>query len=80
MVHIKNDSFGYSSTLLRYFPSTTFQITDDISITVYPHDDDPTTKHVGNFDLEVNGSVTKSFSNLTYQALIDHITIFATLA
>lgn len=80
MAHIKNDSFGYSSTLLRTFPSTTLQINDDISVTIYPHDDIPDDKLVGKFDLEVHGAIVKSFENLTYQALIDHITIFATLS
>ena len=82
MAHTKNNSFGYTSTLLRLFHQTDIYIDHDTVITVYPHEDDPDSKVVGLFDLCISrhSVVHREYTNLTYPDLIRKIEAYYDIA
>ena len=82
MAHTKNNSFGYTSTLLRLFHQTDIYIDEDTVLTVYPHEDIPNSKVVGLFDLRISrdGVVHREYANLTYPDLIRKIEAYYDIA
>ena len=82
MAHTKNNSFGYTSTLLRLFHRTDIFIDEETFLTIFPHEDNPTIKTVGLFDLTVtrNHEVHREYDNLTYQELVRKIESYYDIA
>jgi hypothetical protein len=82
MAHTKNNSFGYSSTLLRLFHQTDIYLDEDTILTVYPHEDIPNSSVVGLFDLRISrdGVVHREYTNLTYPDLIRKIEAYYDIA
>jgi hypothetical protein len=82
MAHTKNNSFGYTSTLLRLFHQTDIYIDEDTILTVYPHEDIPNSSVVGLFDLRISrdGVVHREYANLTYPDLIRKIEAYYDIA
>jgi len=82
MAHTKNNSFGYTSTLLRLFHQTDIYIDEDTVLTVYPHEDIPNSTVVGLFDLRISrdGEVHREYTNLTYPDLIRKIEAYYDIA
>jgi len=82
MAHTKNNSFGYTSTLLRLFHQTDIYIDEDTVLTVYPHEDIPNSKVVGLFDLRISrdGVVHREYANLTYPDLMRKIEAYYDIA
>ena len=82
MAHTKNNSFGYTSTLLRLFHQTDIYLDHETILTVYPHEDDPDSKVVGLFDLCISRDsvVHREYTNLTYPDLIRKIEAYYDIA
>ena len=82
MTHIKNTSFGYTSTLLRLFHRVDIHLSEDTVINVYPHEDDPDDKHVGRFDVEVSrdDGVHRTYPNLSYPEVISKLEAYYDIA
>lgn len=82
MSHTKNNSFGYTSTLLRLFHQTDIHIDEETIATVFPHEDDEATTIVGLFDLRItrDGTVHREYPNLTYPDLLRKIEAYYDIA
>ena len=78
MAHIKTNSFGYTSKLLRAFPKVTLQLNEQQDCIIYPHEDrDPDLLPL--FDMEIrdreDDRTLKAWDGITFNQVKERLDI-----